>query len=58
MREGTPGKLECLTRRGRREAPFVRFGFLLKGSEEAVRYVGFSFGLAAVSEAGLEWRVY
>lgn len=45
--------MECHTR-GRREAAFVRFGFLLTHSEEALREMGINFGFAAISEAGLE----
>lgn len=49
--------MECHTTRGRSEAAFIRFGFLLKDSENALREVGVNFGLVAISEAGLEGRI-
>lgn len=49
------GTVECHTR-GRRDAAFVRFGFLLKDSENTLREM-VSFGLVAISEAGLEGRI-
>lgn len=49
--------MECHTTRGRREAVFIQFGFLLKDSERAQRKVGINFGLVAISEAGLEGRI-
>lgn len=45
--------MACCGTGRRREASFVRLGFPLKDSEEALRNVGVSSGLAIVSEAGL-----